>query len=532
MESINKSFVHHVQLLKSHVNKYALLGFIVSLILIAFAMTLVAYQQFGEITWTTFLSSQKNNPVLWVLDFTPFLFVIWGQTISASMSNEINAIMKKSLSYKNQAINKLLYDNNTGLPNRILLIDLLSEAINLAYNKNKKFSLIIIDIVNFKKINDAVGVQDGMRILEEIGTRLKNNIPSSDILAHFGDNEFCIISFNANKKNKAITFARQLEKVFEKPFSIGGVNLRAKNIIGIALFPQHGSDPETLIRHANVAIYTAKQMQTRFNIYHPTENQTPNYKKILMKELRHAIKNDELILHFQPKVSLKNQKMAGAEALVFWHHPSHGLLSANDFLSLAKQTGLAEPLTQWMLKKSIDQYFQWQADHIPMKLSINLSWLDTLTENFLHTINELLKDKNLMPQTLTFEIPENALMINKYRCTKILTFLNEHGIRLSIKDFGLGYSSLSYFCKLPIQEIKINPSLIMTLSEASQNQKIVQALILLGHYLNLDVVAEGISSKEIYDKLVAWNCDQGQGAYISRPINASKIIRFSDTASI
>lgn len=531
MKSIKKKFANNILLLKNHVNRFALIGLLFSLFLIIFAMILVAYQQTGQITWSTFLNSQKNNPVLWILNLTPFLFLIWGQTINFTMTNEANNILIKSLLNKNQSINKIFYNIDTRLPNRVLFIDLLTQAIEVALNKNKKFSVVMIDVINFKKINDAVGFRDGMKILEQIGARLRKVIHPPNMLAHLGENEFSIISFYANKNNKAIAFARQIQKIFETPFSVGGVNLRAKVVIGIALYPAHGKDAETLIRHANMAIHSANEMQIQLNIYHSTNNQRDNYKNILIKDLQNAISNDELMLQFQPKINLKNGKIVGAETLIYWPHPVYGILHADDFVPFAKRMGLSQQLTHWMLKKSIKKCLEWQKEGFPINISINLSMIDFITEDLVNTVINFSKEQPLPMNNLTFELPEDTLMINKYQSSEILTMLSEQGIRLSVKNYGLGYCPLAHLCELPIHEIKIDKSYVATMNEVPQNEMIVQSLIALASHLNLEVVAEGITSKETQNKLIKWQCDYGQGTYISDPKKPIEMLEWYKTRS-
>ncbi len=433
----------------------------------------------------------------------------------------------RELAMLNQQLeHQALHDSLTELPNRLLLNDRLRHAIMTAQRKQQPLALFIADLDRFKEINDTLGHHYGDVVLQQVAIRMCAALRESDTISRLGGDEFAVVLPAITGEGDAVNAARKLAAVLEEPIVVDDHSLHVGISIGIALFPEHGMDSSTLMRHADVAMYVAKRASQDFVIYSPEQDQHSVTRLALAGELRRAIENDELVLYYQPKVDLKRDVVTGVEALVRWQHPQRGLLSSDEFIPLAEQTGLIRPLTLFVLEEALHQYHLWQQAGVDVVMSINLSASHLQDQQLADHISLLLDEWQVPACQLLFEITESAIMADPMRAMHTLKQLNEMGIGLSIDDFGTGYSSLVYLKQLPVAEIKIDKSFVIDMldSDNSEDLVIVRSTIDLGHNMGLRVVAEGVESLAVLERLTELGCDQAQGYCISYPLLADEFI--------
>jgi len=415
-----------------------------------------------------------------------------------------------------------LHDALTDLPNRVLLHDRLQQAIRAAQRDQTAVALLIMDLDRFKEVNDTFGHHTGDQLLEQLGERLGSVLRGSDTIARLGGDEFAVLLPTATLEDANHIAARLLE-LLEEPFSLGGLQLEIDASIGIALSPEHGTDADTLLRRADVAMYIAKRNGSGHALYTAEQDQHSPMRLALVGELRRAIDQNELSLYFQPKVSLKHSTVLCAEALVRWQHPRHGMLGPDQFVPVAEQTGLIRPLARSVLEAAVRQCNRWRQEGLDLAVAVNLSMRNLHDAEIVDTIRQLLSRWGIPPARLVIEITESSLMADAARAMEVLSRLREMGVGISIDDFGTGYSSLAYLKRLPVDELKIDKSFVANMASDENDAAIVRSTIGLAHDLGLTVVAEGIEDPATWDLLADLGCDVGQGYYISRPMPAAAL---------
>lgn len=413
-----------------------------------------------------------------------------------------------------------LHDTLTNLPNRTLFRESLQQAILNVRRYNKPLALLLLDLDQFREINDTFGHHWGDVLLRQVGARLHSTLRKSDLIARLGGDEFAVLLPNTGDMNGAIHAATRLMNVLEHTFVVEGHTLNIGASIGIALCPEHGEDADTLLRQADVAMYAAKRAHGGFALYQPEQDDHTPDRLLLAGELRHAIENEQLVLHYQPKASFVTGGVSHAEALVRWNHPQRGLVPPDQFIPLAEQTGLIRPLFLWVLNDALRQCAVWQQEGIELHVAVNLSMRNLQDPRLPDVFVNLLSRWNLDPTWMELEITESALAADPERAMKILTRFSAMGMRIAIDDFGTGYSSLAYLKRLPVDEIKIDKSFVLGMANDENDATIVRSTIDLGHNLGLKVVAEGIEDQATWDLLTAWGCDLAQGYFLSRPLPA------------
>ncbi|MBI3301707.1 MAG: EAL domain-containing protein [Deltaproteobacteria bacterium] len=416
-----------------------------------------------------------------------------------------------------------LHDALTDLPNRTLFLESLQEAIVDAQRYNKPLALLFLDLDRFREINDTFGHQWGDVLLQQIGPRLRSALRKSDPVARLGGDEFAVLLPTAGDATGATQIARRILSALEQPFVIEGHALDVSASIGIAFYPEHGADTDTLMRRADIAVYMAKRASSGYAFYTADQDHYSPERLILTGELRHAIEHDQLLLHYQPKAHFATGQVSHVEALVRWQHPPHGLLPPDRFVPLAEQTGLIKPLSLWVLNTALRQCHAWQQEGLTLHVAVNLSMRNLQDPRLPDIITELLATWSVAPTCLDVEITESALAADPERALEILTRLGEMGVRISIDDFGTGYSSLAYLKRLPVDEIKIDKSFVIGMTADDNDAAIVRSTIDLGHNLGLAVVAEGVENQATWDLLAALGCDFAQGYYLSRPVPAVEL---------
>ena len=530
MGSTSEILAGNAKFLKSKVSKLSITGIGISISAIIIASILTAYFQANEISLESVFEAQKQNASLWILNTMPFVFAFWGQYVSSMMAFEASAMVvdqtndlrAQATVFERQAMRGTTYDALTELPNRILLIDRLGQAINTASLERSKITILVLDINRFKDINDTLGHNTGDRVLKQIANRLRKIIPEANTVARLGGDKFGIILTKCGTQEDATKVVHKITEALHAPLKLEGVRLDIDASLGVTLYPEHGRDAHTLLERADVAMYQAKQKHREFIIYTTALDRCNTRRLTLMGELREAIVNNELVAYYQPKVDIKTGIIKELEALVRWKHKVHGLIPPDDFIPMAEQTGLIKLLTPWILHESLMQCAKWNNEGFELRIAVNLSTSDLLDVGFPETIIRALNAHNVSPEKLLLEITESAVMLDANRALEVLTSLSNLGVRLSVDDFGTGYSSLSYLSKLPVSELKIDKSFVMNMRNNSNDALIVQATIDLGHNLGLEVVAEGVETASILSLLQPLGCDAVQGYYFTKPLCAQE----------
>ncbi|MHB8482695.1 MAG: two-component system response regulator [Nitrospiria bacterium] len=416
------------------------------------------------------------------------------------------------------------YDVLTGLPNRILLHDRLLLAVMEVQRQKKSLALLLMDIDRFKEINDTMGHHRGDLLLKQVGFRLKRALHEDDFIARLGGDEFAVLLPLAESRHAA-QVAGKIITALEPPFEIESLPIAIEVSIGIALYPDHGANPESLMQRADIAMYATKQTGG-YMIYNARIDQHSPIKLALLGELRQAIERDELVLHYQPKISVKTGDVIGLEALVRWNHPDRGIIQPDQFIGAAERTGLIKPLTLWVIYTAHRQCMAWYRKGIRLPVSVNLSARNLHDPQLPDYIEKSIPACDRTSDQLEMEITESAIMTDPARALDVIIRLRALGIRFAIDDFGIGYSSLAYLQRLPVDSIKIDKSFVINMVRNQNDEIIVRSTIDLAHNLGLKVVAEGVENKGLWDRLAALDCDTAQGYYMSKPIPANDLARW------
>lgn len=427
---------------------------------------------------------------------------------------------------QNEALShKALHDSLTGLPNRTLLFERLTHTLEEAHRHGNPVGLFIMDLDRFKEVNDTLGHHSGDMLLQTVGNRVRNLLRKSDTIARLGGDEFAIL-LPLTPVGRAQRCAEKIIDCLETPIPTAGVDLDIDISIGIAMYPDHGTDAETLIQHADVAMYKAKEKNLGFAIYEPREDRHSVRRLTLMAELRAAIEKHQLELHYQPKVSLKTRRVVGVEALVRWNHPTYGYVPPDEFIPLTEQSGLIFPLTEWVLREALLQCDNWRKYGLRLQMSVNLSTCSLQDALCASKIANLFSSLFASPDQLILEITESAMMTDVNRALDVVTALDAIGVCLSIDDFGTGFSSLSHLKRLPVDELKIDRSFVFNMDRDEGDAIIVRSIIDLAHNMGLKVVAEGVESDKVIELLDRLGCDIIQGYHISPPLPAAEFQRW------
>ena len=409
-----------------------------------------------------------------------------------------------------------LHDSLTGLANRTFLQERLEETIRAGEREMKPCAVLVMDMDGFKSVNDSLGHQAGDRLLMQVAERMHRVLRKADTIARYGGDEFAVVPWGATDVSRAVLIAEKILNAMEQPFMIDEQSISVSLSIGIAAFPQHADDAITLIRRADVAMYSAKRARSGFSVYSVDQEGGESGEGVpLVGKLRYAIDQFELVLHYQPIVNADDGKPLKVEALVRWGHPVHGLLPPDDFIPAAEQTNLIRPLTAWVLNEALGQVHAWSKAGIEIGVSVNLSARNLLDTELPDAVEQLLRTWQVPPEKLSLEITEGTIIASEAEDT--LQRLHETGVQISVDDFGTGYSSLTYLKRLPVREIKIDKSFVLDMATNRDGAAIVRSTIDLGHSLGLTVVAEGVEDEATAAMLREYGCDFLQGFHISRP---------------
>jgi diguanylate cyclase (GGDEF)-like protein len=425
--------------------------------------------------------------------------------------------MRGNIAVQQQEIRQLAYrDRLTGLPNRAQFRDAVIAAIGASDAEHQSLAVIMLDLDRFKHVNDVLGYGSGDRLLQGVAARLRVVVRGGDLVARLGGDEFALLLAGADAAT-AQEVAARIGKAFETPLTLDDQTVDLSAGLGIACWPAHGVDADTLLSRAEVAMYAAKRRTAGAQLYEPALDNASGETLSLLSELRQAVEGGQLRLFLQPKVDLANGVLCGAEALVRWQHPTRGLVPPVEFIPFAERTGFIRQLTLWMFHEVARHQAALAAMGVA-KISINLSTRDLLDVELPEKLDVILALHRASARGLCLEITESAIMDDPERAEATLHRLAERGFKLSIDDFGTGYSSLAYLKRLPVHELKIDKSFVMAMERDPSDAKIVRSTIDLAHGLDLTVVAEGVENARILAELAALRCDEAQGYHLSRPL--------------
>jgi diguanylate cyclase (GGDEF)-like protein len=431
---------------------------------------------------------------------------------------------------KNAFYQSLHNDGLTGLLNRTTFISVLNTTIKKLTLSKKQFYILLLDLNNFKQINDTLGHNVGDTLLAEVSKRISKSTRFGDIVARLGGDEFAILIFSDNATDHS-DIANRIIREINQPIRIDEKTLFISGSIGIASFPQNGKTPHDLLRCAEIAMYTAKTEKKEVNEYDPSYDTFKITDLSLLGELRIAIDRNELELWFQPKRNLKTNDIESLEALIRWRHPIRGLLLPDSFVPLVESIGAIHYMTEFVIKEATRTYSTLVKNGYDFGISINISPNDLVDNTIVTTIIKSIVHARMKPEKLTLEVTETAIIHDQPTSFRTLEALSSVGIRISIDDFGTGHSSFVYLKNLPINEIKLDKTFIMDINSSNEGFNIVKSTIDLAKELQIQTVAEGVETKEIQDTLHSLGCDHAQGYYIEKPMSLEQLLIWLKTNS-
>ncbi|WP_288754391.1 EAL domain-containing protein [uncultured Pseudomonas sp.] len=441
------------------------------------------------------------------------------------------AALARSLTLANQELTQLaLHDTLTGLPNRSLLADRIELAISKVAEQGGCFALMFIDLDGFKPVNDAFGHHAGDLLLKAVATRLRGHLHSQDTLARIGGDEFVLL-VELQDPSDAMNVAIKQVNLVSRPFRVAEHDLQLSASLGIVLYPGNGQDQHELLRNADAAMYHAKRVgKNGYSFFDASMNSNARQQLQLLQDLRLAVAAGQFRLHYQPKFDAKRCQPVGAEALLRWEHPQHGLLAPDRFIGLAEKTGLIIPIGDWVLDEACRQMRLWLDEGIEgWRIAVNLSAIQFCHAGLLDSVARALERHALPANCLTLEITETTAMSDVEVSLTVLQQLSDMGVDLSIDDFGTGYSSLMYLKRLPANELKIDRGFVRELEDEGEDAAIVSAIVALGRALGLRIVAEGVETSSQQAFLTRLGCDSLQGYLLGRPVPAEQLRGSSST---
>ncbi|OXS80237.1 putative bifunctional diguanylate cyclase/phosphodiesterase [Domibacillus enclensis] len=420
------------------------------------------------------------------------------------------------------------HDSLTGVANRYAYHNRLASIIETSIRFDQKLAVFFLDLDRFKQVNDTFGHSAGDQLLVELSTRLKRLLGNKDFIARLGGDEFSIALTNIRHAREAFGLAEAIIHSFSVPFQLEGQDIYMSTSIGISFFPEDGLDVDTLINKADKAMYYSKEKsRNRFSVYHEDMDRETKEVLTIEMELRKAIERQELSIHYQPKVDVKRNKAAGAEALLRWNNQHFGEVPPSVFIPIAEETGLIIPIGEWVLHQvcrdltTLDQY-----GFADFSIAVNVSAVQFSQDRFVESFRSILFEENMSARRIELELTESTVMPDARMAVQRLTQLKTSGFKLSIDDFGTGYSSFSYLKRFPIDYLKIDRSFIKMMDQYDEDSSIVEAIITMAHRLRLKVVAEGVENKRQLELLKKESCEIVQGYYYSKPVPLSAFIDF------
>jgi len=459
----------------------------------------------------------------------------YGSRMKLGRDDEVGALsasfnhMLEGIQARQAEILRLAYEDTvTGLPNRGMFSAQLAEAVEAYRQDGTPVAVLLMDLDRFKFINDTLGHHAGDLVLQAVAKRLRESLRESDKVARLGGDEFAILLAGGDL-GRASAVGRMIQAILEDPIDLDGQPVDVGSSIGIAQCPAHGEDPGILLRHADIAMYVAKRERSGVEIYQSHYDQNRAEHLSLLSDLRRAIAEDQLLLHYQPKLDLRRGQIVGVEALVRWHHPERGMFPPSEFIPFAEQTGMIKHVTRWVIEAATRQCGAWLSSGMTLSVSMNVSSRDLLDRDLPQLFAAAARRHGVSPDLITIEVTESALVEDPQRAQETIRRLKEQGFRLSIDDYGTGYSSLAYIQRLNCDELKIDRAFVTHASGDGKDAAIVHSTIELGHSLGLSVVAEGVEDAEVLEVLRDLGCDLAQGYAIARAMPPEKLAEWVES---
>ena len=443
--------------------------------------------------------------------------------VSEEYQAELKNLNKRLVSVNHELEHLTLYDQLTGLPNRLLFRDRLQQEINIASEQNLYVTIMLIDIDHFQELNEALGHEEGDLLLKEVSQRLVRTIGSNDTLARLGGDEFAVLMLN-NYNDMALDAAKMFLEVLEEPIKLSNESISITAKIGITIYPEHGHNVQILLKHMDAAIIAAKRNNESIHVYEAEKDDTSG-RLALVQNIKNALEKSEFELYYQPKVELVSGTLIGVEALARWPDKNNGYVPTEMFISVMEQTGLINEFSYWALDSAMSQRLAWLKEGYDLKVSVNIPVTMVLENGFVSRIRHLIKQHNNVGGII-LEITENIFFSDYDRLSHLMNNLQDLGLLFSIDDFGTGHSSLSRLRQLPVSELKIDKSFVIDMIGNKDDEVIVKSTIELAHSLGIRVCAEGVETSEVMQQLYQWRCDIIQGYHISKAIPAPEIDKF------
>ena len=423
--------------------------------------------------------------------------------------------------------------SSTGLPNRQLFNDRLEQHIIQARRKSERAAVLYLDLDRFKNINDSLGHASGDKLLCHVAERMKYCVRETDTVSRLGGDEFVILLANVINPKDAGHVAEHIIEEICKPYVLGAQEIFINASIGIAIYPDDGSDNKELLAHADAAMYHAKESgRGRYQYFEESMNKELIRRLEMESAMRHALERNEYSLHYQPQIDLRNGKVTAIEALIRWNHPQLGLIPPSRFIPLAEECGLIEPLGEWVLRTACTEFRKWRDTHFAQaRLAVNISSRQFMRENFVDTVKQTIRDADISPDELELEITESLLLDENVNTKLIFEKLSALGVQLAIDDFGTGYSSLSYLKRFSVHTLKIDRAFTKDIPEDEQATTLTLSIIAMAHALNMQVVAEGVENEAQLELLRAHQCDSVQGFFFGKPVPIAELVDHLDLLS-
>jgi diguanylate cyclase (GGDEF)-like protein len=456
-------------------------------------------------------------------------------SVVLAASAVVGAIVRAGITFREaQALAVSRYqartDELTGLGNRRQF----SEAVGAQIAQlapDERLAVLLLDLDHFKEVNDSLGHTVGDSLLIDVGKRLAEHVRRADVLVRLGGDEFVIMLHDSSTTHSQGT-AERLRTALQQVFHIDGIAIHVDVSIGIAICPDVAPTVDGLLQRADLAMYEAKAKQCGYVVYQPSDDDDLTLRLLLVQELRTAIESDELLLHYQPKVDLRSGRLAGVEALVRWNHPVRGLLYPDGFIAVAERYGLMRGLTLSVFRLALDQVRDWRAAGTLTKVAVNVSASNLLDAELPDQIQRMLEARDLPASSLVVEVTESMLMVDAEHALVVLQRLRAIGVRISVDDYGTGYSSLGRLRELPVDELKLDRSFIADMHVDERAAAIVYSTVQLAHSLGLTIVAEGIETANALAQLTTYDCDVGQGYFLSRPLLPEQLTEWLDANDV